>query len=550
MALDGSRRMRLLFGECTLDADARELTRAGRVVHLEPQVFDVLVHLIDRRDHVVSKDELVATVWHGRIVSDSTLSSRINAARQAIGDSGEEQSFIRTIARRGFRFVGDIRAAPITPVSDAGRPAQAIEKQRPVEGAHAHADDAGPRSPNPPDLTLPDKPSIAVLAFTNLSGDLEQEYFADGIAEDIITTLSKSRWLFVIARNSSFAYKGRSVDVKQIGRALGVRYVLEGSVRRAGNRLRITGQLVDASTGAHLWAQRYDRDLTDIFEVQDEITASVASAIEPAMAQAEQQRVSRKPPDSLDAWEAYHRGLWHFLKQNSDENGQAKTFFQRAIDLDPGFAGGLCGLALTHVWDGWVYASRPLPDCVSVARPLAQRAMTVDAADPMVHLVSSIVTLMGGDVAEAVTFAEQAVSLNPNNAWAIAYLGGALDLIDRTTEGLPLLREAMRISPHDPMMWAWTQWATIGHYYARDYAGALEAADRVIRSRPDKPHCYFWKAAALGQLGRIDEANKVLRHAVEMSPSLKQFYKDMPPWHRRVDYERFLDGLRKAGLTE
>jgi adenylate cyclase len=541
--------MRFLFGECTLDADTRELRRAGRVVHLEPQVFDVLVHLINRRDHVVSKDELVAKVWHGRIVSDSTLSSRITAARQAIGDNGEQQSFIRTIARRGFRFVGDLRDAP-SPDAHASVPAAAIYKQQPADGSRAFADDKGRLSLVSPELTLPDKPSIVVLAFTNLSGDPEQEYFADGIAEDIITTLSKSRWLFVIARNSSFAYKGRSVDVKQIGRALGVRYVLEGSVRKAGNRVRNTAQLVDATTGTHLSAQRYDRDLTDIFEVQDEITASVASAIEPAMAQAEQQRASRKPPDSLDAWEAYHRGLWHFLKQNSDENDQAKGFFQRAIDLDPGFAGGFYGLALTHLWDGWVYVSRPLPDCVSVARPLAQRAMTLDDADPMVHHVSSIVSAMGGDVAEAVTLAEQAVSLNPSNAWAVGYLGGLYGLVGRTTEGLAELRKAMRISPHDPLTWAWTQMSAIGHYLARDYPAALETADRVIRGRPDKPHGYFWKAAALAQLGRINEANKVLRHAVEMSPMHDQFYKRMPPWHRRIDYERFLDGLRKAGLTE
>jgi adenylate cyclase len=178
-------------------------------------------------------------------------------------------------------------------------------------------------------LPLPDKPSIAVLAFQNMSGDAEQEYVADGIAEDIITALSKSRWLFVIARNSSFTYKGRAVDIKQIGRELGVRYVLEGSVRKSGNRVRITGQLVEAATGVHLWAERYDRDLTDIFAVQDEITESVASAIEPAMAQAERLRVSRKPPDSLVAWEAYHRGLWHFLKQEPSENDQAKIFFQR-----------------------------------------------------------------------------------------------------------------------------------------------------------------------------------------------------------------------------
>ena len=209
-------------------------------------------------------------------------------------------------------------------------------------------------------LPLPDKPSIAVLAFQNMSGDVEQEYFADGIAEDIITALSKSRWLFVIARNSSFTYKGRSVDVKQIGRELGVRYVLEGSVRKSGNRVRITAQLIEAATGAHMWAERYDRDLADIFAVQDEITGSVATAIEPTMAQAEQQRASRKRPDSLDAWEAYHRGLWHFLKHEPGENDQARLFFQRAIDLDRGFAPGYYGLAMTHIWEAGLYATRPL----------------------------------------------------------------------------------------------------------------------------------------------------------------------------------------------
>ena len=211
-------------------------------------------------------------------------------------------------------------------------------------------------------LPLPDKPSIAVLAFQNMSGDPEQEYFADGIAEDIITALSKSRWLFVIARNSSFTYKGRSVDVKLIGRELGVRYVLEGSVRKSGNRVRITAQLIEAATGAHMWAERYDRDLADIFAVQDEITGSVASAIEPEMAQAEQQRASRKLPDSLDAWEAYHRGLWHLLKFEPGENDQARPFFQRAIDLDRGFAPGYYGLAMTHIWEAAFYATRPLGD--------------------------------------------------------------------------------------------------------------------------------------------------------------------------------------------
>ena len=294
--------MRFLFGKCTLDADARELTRAGRVIHVEPQVFDVLVRLINRRGHVVSKDELVATVWHGRIVSDSTLSSRVNAARQAIGDSGEQQSFIRTVARRGFRFVGDLREEPSTADVDASMPAQAIDTRQPADGSHAYADDTGRRS-------FPDRPSIAVLPFQNMSRDPEQDYFADGIVEDVITALSHFRQLFVIARNSTFVYKGRAIDVKQVGRELRVRYVLEGSIRKFGNRLRITGQLIDAATGAHLWADRFDGALEDVFDLQDQITINVVGAVAPKLEQAEIDRARRKPTENLDAYDLYLRGL-------------------------------------------------------------------------------------------------------------------------------------------------------------------------------------------------------------------------------------------------
>ena len=400
-------------------------------------------------------------------------------------------------------------------------------------------------------LALPDKPSIAVLAFQNMSGDPEQEHFADGISEDIITALSKSRWLFVIARNSSFAYKGRTVDIKQIGRELGVRFVLEGSVRKAATRVRITGQLIEAATGIHLWAERYDRDLTDIFAVQDEITQSVAAAIEPAMAQAERQRVSRKPPDSLDAWEAYHRGLWHFLNQEPSENEQAKRFFQRAIDLDAGFAGGYYALALCNVWDGWVYASRPMKDCVNTARPLAQRALALDDADSMCHCVMGFVLYMGGDTPGGRSEYERAISLNPNHAWAVGALGGLYANDGRPNEALVALSKAMRLSPHDPLMWIWMLFVMAAHFYARDFHAALDAADRLIRFRPDKSNAYRFKAAALGHLGQIEEANKALKMAIEVSrQNFEYFVHSRPTWMRSVDHDLQVEGLRKAGLTE
>jgi TolB-like protein len=249
------------FSDHTLDVERRELRRGYDLVAIEPQVFDLLVYLLQNRDHVVSKGDLIATVWGGRIVSDSTLTSRINAARKAVGDSGEVQRLIRTIARKGFRFVGEVRAQP---AGEAARTAAAADEM--------------PKPPRP-SLPLPDRPAIAVLPFTNMTGDLAQDYFSDGISEDIITALSKLRWFFVIARNSSFIYKGKAVHLKQIGDELSVGYVVEGSVRKVGERVRITAQLNDVATGSHIWAERYDRDLVDVFAVQSHRRRRRAAAL-------------------------------------------------------------------------------------------------------------------------------------------------------------------------------------------------------------------------------------------------------------------------------
>ncbi|WP_349643900.1 winged helix-turn-helix domain-containing protein [Bradyrhizobium sp. LTSP885] len=260
--------MRFLFEDYVLDTDLRELQRGAAVVSIAPQVFDLLDYLIRNRGRVVSKDDLINAIWNGRSVSDAALATRLNAARSAIGDSGQEQRLVKTLPRKGFRFVGSVR--------EAQRPADApdaddqIEHQKPVEHQK-------------PALALPDQPSIAVLPFQNLSDDPEQEYFADGMVEDIITGLSRSKLLFVISRNSSFTYKGKAVDIKQVSRELGVRYVLEGSVRKAGKRIRVAGQLIDASTDVHIWADKFDSDLEDIFDLQDRLTSSVIGAISPQL---------------------------------------------------------------------------------------------------------------------------------------------------------------------------------------------------------------------------------------------------------------------------
>ena len=319
--------MTLSFGDYEIDVERRELRRAKTPVHVEPQVFDLLVYLVQNRDRVVSKDDLIASVWGGRSVSDSTLTSRINAARNAVDDSGADKKLIRTIARKGFRFVGEVRTQPTaTEPADAGGLPQVHERSRTA-------------------LPLPDRPAIAVLPFVNMSGDSEQEYFSDGISEDIITALSKLRWFFVIARNSSFIYKGKAVHMKQIAEELGVGYVVEGSVRKGGDRVRITAQLNDVATGSHIWAQHYDRSLADVFAVQDEITEAIVAAIEPQIYAAENFRAQRKPPDSMDAWDLVMRALSHYWRVTRQDNLVAQALLEKAIAFDPKYGQALdCSL--------------------------------------------------------------------------------------------------------------------------------------------------------------------------------------------------------------
>jgi adenylate cyclase len=396
--------------------------------------------------------------------------------------------------------------------------------------------------------SLPDKPSVAVLPFTNMSADPDQEYFADGIAEDIITALSRFPSLFVIARNSSFTYKGRAVDVKQVGRELGVRYVLEGSLRKAGNRIRVTAQLIEATTGMHVWADRYDRDLADIFAVQDEITTAVTVAIAPAIADAELQRAMRKPPGSLDAWGAYQRGLWHLGQFNADHTVLAERFFEQAIELDPAFAGGYSGLAAAQLQAANTFMTRDLAEALGSAESLARKAVSLDGADAEALTCLGRVRLTQGDYDGARVAIEQAIALNPNLAIAHGTLGGTLVFSGHPKEGLVALEHAIRLDPRHPRAGVILNQLVIGLYYSQDYEGAVEAARRVLRSYPDHPLVYRWLAAALGQLGRGDEARQALERAVSLSSASFDLYvRRRVPWHREEDHLHMLEGLRKAG---
>jgi adenylate cyclase len=396
-------------------------------------------------------------------------------------------------------------------------------------------------------LALPDKPSVAVLPFTNMSNDPEQDFFADGIAEDIITALSRYPSLFVIARNSSFTYKWRAVDVKQVGRELGVRYVLEGGLRKSGNRIRVTAQLVEAETGKHVWAERYDRDLADIFALQDEITEAVTIAIAPAIADAEQQRAMRKPPSNLDSWAAYQRGLWHSSKATAEDNALAQRFFQQAIDLDPTFSGAYVGLAIAQA-QAADFQTRGRAETMSSTELLARRAVALDGADAEACSLLANTLWCRGDYEGALAEAERAMAMTPNLAFAHHMFGTALIFSGRPKEGLSALERSIRLDPRHPRSEVRLNQMALGLYFSRDYAGAVEVAKRAIRSYPNFPNYYRWLAAALGQIGRIEEAKEVLQKAMDIVPaSFQSSVRDRVPWMRPEDHAHMLEGLRKAG---
>jgi TolB-like protein len=338
------------FENFSLDCDRRELRRGSEILAVEPQVFDVLEFLIANRNRVVSNDDLIKAVWQGRIVSDSSVSTRINAVRNAIDDSGQLQRLIRTVPRKGYRFAGDIRQEQESRPDCSQDSEVSARRELPI--------------------SLRDKPSIAVLPFANLSGDPEQTYFADGVVDEIITALSRMPWLFVIARTSSFTYRDRAIDVRQIGRELGVRYVLEGSVRKINNHVRIMAQLIDAQAGSHLWAHRFDGALDDIFDLQDQLTSNVVSAIAPRLQQVEVERVRHKPTESLVAYDYFLRGMASFYRFTKSDTETALKLFQFAIELDPTFA----------TPTGWRHsvmpgARRPIGGRTQPRRPLTPPAL-------------------------------------------------------------------------------------------------------------------------------------------------------------------------------
>jgi len=521
--------LRYLFENLVLDTDKRELRRASEAVPIAPQVFDLLVYLIRNREHVTSKDDLIAAVWGRRVVTDAALATRLNSARAAIGDSGSEQRLIKTLQRKGIRFVGVVREVDgeVDTISPDATPMQTIQ---------------------------PGKPTIAVLPFQNISDDPGQDYFADGLVEDIITALSRFRSLFVIARQSSFTYKGKTVDIKQVGRELGVRYVLEGSVRKRGARLRISGQLIDAGTAAHIWADRFDGALDDMFDLQDKVTRQVVGAITPELDRAEMERASRRSTGNIDAVTAYYRGLPHTeFPTSAESNDCAMQHFKRAIALDSSFAPAYGGVASCL---GWRRANKWPGD---VAEDNAELLRLADRLKAMGTDDAATLSVVGFNLfwfqlayeggAEMI---ERAILANPNYARAYNFRGLLRAWNGGSDEAIADFERAMIQSPRDPFNYNAMLGIALAYHNAERHAEAADWADRAVRAFPP----FFLVGmgqAILCYVGadRMDDARRLMAECVRQAPAWRRSTAVPPPWVRspRLRAE-FMEAFIRAGLPD
>jgi len=523
------------FAAFELDVGRFELRKDGAPVAVEPQVFALLALLVTNRERMVSKHEIHERIWNGRIVSESALSSRIRSVRQAIGDDGNVQRLIRTVHGKGFRFVGDVVEAT-DPATSAAR---SDAKPVPVP--------ADSDAPAVPDRA---RPVVAVLPFANLSGDAEQEYFSDAITTDIITNLSKHRWLDVIARNTVLGYKGKPVDFRQLIRDLGIAYVVEGTVRRAGDRIRVTAQLHDAATGINLWSDRYDRGIEDVFAVQDEINAMIAARLEPEIGLAERQKVLRAGSRNLRAWDCYHLGVAHFFRFTAEGNLEAQRLLQRSRELDPDFGEA-------HAW--WAYAvvlgmvywdTEPTDALLDLALAATRRALELDDQNAVFYTLKARVQLARGEYDRALAENEIAIKLNPTFATAYCGLADSLAYEGRYEEALEGFQRAIDLSPNDPQRWAFLTYGALALIFRGDHETAIKWADRASLI----PNCQYWatahKAVALALLGRRDAARKTVGRLLAEKPGFSRAFarKKLFYLKRPEQLQLYLDGLEKAGV--
>jgi TolB-like protein/tetratricopeptide (TPR) repeat protein len=505
----------LTFGEYRFDRTAGRLWFHEREIRLTPKAAGVLAALIERAGELVTKQELFASLWPDTAVTDDALTSCVKELRKALADNVKQPRFIETRHRRGYRFIAPLwRSA--APVAEPGG-----------------------------------KPTVAVLPFTNVSGDSTQDYFTDGITEDIITALSRYRSLLVIARGSTFAFKGQSIDARRVGLDLGADYVVEGSVVRSGQRLRVSVHLVETEGGRHVWAERYDRRVEEVFDVQDEITTAIAARVEPEVGTIERQRAERKSPEKFRAWDFFHLGLKHVYSASVKDNEEAQRLFRRAIELDPTLAAAYAWLSYAIVLSMIYFDADPDDTRLNEAVTLAQKGVELDDQDALIHFVYGRALLARKAYDDALAELRSAAELNPSLAMAFCGLGDSLAYEGRIEEAIPYFDKAIILSPFDPQRWAFYSYRALAHLFAGQFDSAVEWSQRATRV----PHCHYWpfahRVSALGHLEDVDALRTAKAELLERKPEFscafarRRLFFVKNPAH--VDL--YVEGLRKAGLA-
>ncbi|MGI9476137.1 MAG: winged helix-turn-helix domain-containing tetratricopeptide repeat protein [Hyphomicrobiaceae bacterium] len=550
--------MLLSFNAFLIDEKNYTLCCEGEECNVEPLVFDLILFLARNPQRLVSRDELIENVWSNRIVSDATISSCIKAARQVLGDNGNEQRVIRTIRSRGIQFLADVTAIENLPEKVSPEPAQSGPVTQSLEGADtghlgrlSEFDRDGCRADALGDFKLPERPSIAVMPFETLDQAIDHIVFSDGLTHDIISRISRLRWLFVIARGSTFTFRNTTERTDQIARALGVRYVANGTVRFAGNRVRVNAFLVDAISGHEIWADRFDRQIDDIFAIQDEISSAIVSYLEVEIEEAEQKRALHSPPETLGAWSNYHRGIWHMHRFSKDNFAQAEHFFQRSCEIDPDSPRSFAGLSFVNFQRHFLGLVPDREEALDRAFELAEHSIELDPKDPLGHMALGRALLMRREYDHSIDELETSIRLNPNLAPAQFSLSRTLMAAGISERGIEAADIARRLSPNDPMRFAML--SVRANCLAQ--MGEFEEAVKWVQQATHQSNAHFHILAIAVYItcaaDEMDLARKYKDRLLRNRPDyrISDFFRGFP-LRSKEHIALVVDGLRKAGLPE
>jgi adenylate cyclase len=515
------------FTPFILDTDRFELRKDQQLLAVEPQVIELLILLVENRDRMIAKEEILERIWPGRVISEAALSSRIKSARQALGDDGRNQLFIRTIHKKGFRFVAELD----DPLASASHSPSTTNKH--------HAD-----------VEHMAKPAVAVLPFNNLSDQQEQEYFSDGITTDIITRLAKHRWLNVISRNSTFGYKNRSLDMRALGKELAANYIIEGTVQRSGNRVRVSCNLIDTSNGHQKWSERFDREIADIFSLQDEITEKIVARLEPEIGFAERNKAVHSRPPNLEAWDCYHLAIYHIYRFTGPDNLEAQKLLLQSQQRDDHFGEAFAWWAYAIVLGMVYWDTPPSQQLLDDALAACDKALSLDGQNAVFYALRARVLLARREYQAAIAENEMAISLNPTLAVGFCGLADSLAYEGRYQEALEYFDRAITLSPNDPQLWAFLTYGALAQIFNGDYLAALQWTERASSI----PNYQYWTTAhrvvALSYLGRLDEAQRWVEKLLIENPAFSlSFAREKLFYLKKQDQiECYLKGLEMAGV--